>query len=134
MERLRLAAKPLLTPAWLACVAALLLHQLSQKILGWRLPLLDNHLDPFVGVPVLLGLAQAERQFVTSWLAEHGYPSLRGWSKFTPSEVGAMTCVLAFVFEGVFPWLDARQTRDVLDVVAAGLGGWVFWWGVNGKG
>ncbi len=95
------------------------------------MPFLDNHLDPFVGVPVLLGLAQAERRFVTGWLAAHGYPSLRGWRRFTGLEVVVMTLVLAAVFEGLFPLLDDRQTRDAWDIVAAGLGGLVFWWGVN---
>ncbi len=123
MRLLRLSAKPLTTRTWLACAVTLVLHQVGQKALGWRMPLLDNHLDPFLGVPVLLGLAQAERRFVTAWLSTHGYPSLRGWRCFTALEVAAMTVVLALIFEGLFPYLDPRQTRDPLDVAAVVLGG-----------
>ncbi len=128
---LSLSAKPLTTPTWPACAAALVLHQISQKVLGWQVPFLDSYLDPLLGVPVLLGLAQAERRFVTGWLAAHGYPSLRGWRRFTGPEVTVMTLVLAAVFEGLFPWLDQRQTRDWLDVVAAAMGGVIYWLGVN---
>ena len=39
---------------WLVCVFLLGLHQMTQKILAYELALIDNYLDAFVSMPILL--------------------------------------------------------------------------------
>ena len=108
------------TPVYALALLTFLTHQLSQKLLGARWPFLDSYLDPFLSIPLLLGLAASEQR----WLGWRG-----GDEPFSAVEVAAMTLALAVLFEEGFPRLDpARQTRDVWDYVAYALGGGAYWW------
>ena len=114
----RAAFRP--TPAYALALLAFLAHQLSQKLLGARVPLLDGYLDPFLSIPLLLGLAAAEQR----WLGWRGANEA-----FDPVEVAAMTTALAVLFEEGFPRIDpTRQTRDVWDYAAYAAGGVAYWW------
>ena len=107
------------SPLYAAALALFLAHQLSQKLLGWTQPILDGYLDPFLSIPLLLGLAWAEQR----WLLRR-----RADEPFTAVEVVAMTAALAVLFEEGFPRIDPeRQTRDVWDYVAYGLGAVAYW-------
>ena len=118
-SRLRAAFRP--TPLYLLAVALFVAHQLSQKFLGVRLAFVDDYLDPFLSIPLLLGLARAERRWLFG--AGDGGP-------FGAVEVAAMTLFLAVLFEEGFPRLDpARQTRDAWDYLAYGLGGVAYYVG-----
>ena len=108
------------TPTYALALFAFLTHQLSQKLLSVQVPLLDSYLDPFLAIPLLLGLAAAEQR----WLGWRGAKE-----PFGIVEIVAMTAALALLFEEGFPRIDpARQTRDVWDHVAYAVGGGAYWW------
>lgn len=112
---MRAFARVLLRPAYLACVVLFVGHQVAQGALGRTCRLVDGYLDPFLSIPLLLGLAEAERR----WLLRG-----RGWRGFSALEVAAMTAALAALFEYGFPRLDpARQIYDPYDFLAYAFGG-----------
>ena len=112
MSRLRQAFAP--SPGWLLAAALLLVHQVVQRGLGVELPVVDDYLDPVLAVPVLVGLAHAERR----WLLG------ARWGGFQTWELLGITLAIAVVGEELFPRLDPlRQTRDPWDYPAYALGG-----------
>ncbi len=114
-------AWPVRPLAYTACALAFVAHQIAQRLLGISVPLLDAYLDPFLAVPLLLGLAALERW----WLRTRSRSTWRG---FTGAEVAAMTIALALVFEELFPRLDPlRQVRDGWDYLACGAGGLLYY-------
>ena len=108
------------SPAWLFAFVVFVGHQVLQRGFGVSLPFVDSYLDPFLSIPLLLGLVQAERQWL---LGEEGEATtFNGW------EIAGMTLALALLFEEGFPrWDDARQVRDGWDYVAYAIGGVVYW-------
>lgn len=122
---MRTPAREAFRPTWGYLIAAVLfsLHQLSQKLLGVALPLVDSYLDPFLSIPLLLGLACAEQRWLLGRRADES---------FTAVEVTAMTMALAVLFEEGFPRIDpAQQTRDTWDYVAYGAGAVVYYCSVR---
>ena len=112
--------------AYVAALAAFALHQFAQRGLGWSVPLLDAYLDPFLSIPLALGLAGAERRFLHARLPGQ---TVHDWPGFRVVEVVAMTAALAVVFEYVFPAFDPeRQTYDPWDFAAYGLGAVAYGW------
>lgn len=111
VRRWREAFRP--SPAWLLVTGLLLTHQLVQRALGINVPFLDSYLDPVLSVPVLVGLAAAERRWLLgATCAGFGWP-----------EVAGMTLGIAVIGEFVFPWLDpVQQVYDPWDFVAYGVG------------
>jgi len=98
-------------------------HQIGQKFFGLSIPVVDSYLDPFLSIPLLLGIAAAER----NWLfgEEH-------WEGFKPIELIAMTLALAILFEEGFPRLDpVGQTRDGFDYLAYAGGAAVYYFNGN---
>jgi len=90
-------------------------HQIAQKGFEISIPFVDGYLDPFLSIPLLLGLAAAERK----WLFGEAQ-----WQGFNLIEILAMTLALAILFEEGFTMLDPiRQTRDVYDYFAYACGG-----------
>ena len=128
---LSFAARPLLTLTWLLSALLLVGHQVVQWVLQLPLPVVDAYLDPVVGTVALLGLAQAERRLLSSWLHQRGHRFWGGWRRFKALEVLGLCIALALVSELLFPWLDARQTGDWWDVLAIAVGALLFWFGVN---
>lgn len=113
------AFAPLLRPAYLACAALFVVHQVAQAWLGQTAWLIDGYLDPVLSIPLLLTLGEVEQR----WLLR-----TRDWRGYSAVEVAAMTTALALVFEYVFPRLDpARQTYDPWDFVAYALGGGIYY-------
>lgn len=110
-------------PFLLICGALFLLHQLSQKVMGWSIPPADNYLDTLVCMPLLLTGFQAEQRWL--W----GRRDLR------PLEVIGITALLSFAFEGVFPLLNPAFTADWVDVAAyfSGAFSWLALSGSNGE-
>ena len=107
------------SPAWLTALVLLVAHQVLERVLDVRIPLLDNYLDPLLSVPLLVGALQAERR----WLLGD-----RPEARLHVAQLVGLTLAIAVVGEEVFPRLDAlRQTRDVWDYLAYGLGGLVTW-------
>ncbi|HKK80398.1 MAG TPA: hypothetical protein VJ933_12260 [Phaeodactylibacter sp.] len=94
---------------WL-CLLFFALHQLLQKGFGIHLPFLHAYFDPFLSMPILLGLLDWER----AW--RYGWRPLRPW------ELGIITALFSLLFEWGFPsWSDAF-TADLWDVPAYAFG------------
>ena len=100
---------------WL-CLVLFLIHQLLQKGFGIYLPFLHAYLDPFLAMPILLGIFDWERHW------RYGAEPLRVW------EVVVVTIVFSILFEWYFPRWNARFTADWWDVVAYGLGTAIYVW------
>lgn len=86
------------------------LHQLLQKGCGWNIPFLHAYLDPFLSMPILLGLLDWERKWRYRWQA------LQLW------EIAVATLFFALLFEWVFPAWSSSFTSDVWDVPAYAAG------------
>jgi hypothetical protein len=109
----------LLRPGWYLPIAIVLLHQLVQYGLGWRLPLLDAYLDPLLCLPTLLGLWLAEKR----WLFEV--------RRLDGLEVIIAGVALAILFEEGFPRWQPAFVRDWWDYLMYAIGGLWFWWFIN---
>ena len=109
---------------WVVSVLLLLTHQFLQKKLQISIPFLDNWLDPFLSMPILLGLILAERR----WF----FKNKKVYS-FSILEVVIAVLFFSFVFEFIFPKWDNGFTFDWWDFVGYGLGGLVFYFFQNPK-
>ena len=92
------------------CLLLFALHQLLQKGLGIHLPFLHAYLDPFLSMPILLGLLDWERRW------RYGWRPLQVW------EIAVTTLLFAFLFEWAFPRWNTRLTADLWDVPAYAFG------------
>ncbi|MCB9296782.1 MAG: hypothetical protein H6559_27240 [Lewinellaceae bacterium] len=93
-----------------------LAHQFTQKVLGLSIPWADNYLDTLLCMPILLGGYRLEQR----WLL--------GRQRLSFLEVVAITAVLAFVFEYLFPRFSSGFTADWWDVAAYFAGSLGFYW------
>jgi len=108
-----------LTKTWWGCLVLLLAHQITQKWLGWQLPFLDNYLDPFLSIPILLGAIVAERNlFIQHFLR----PKERYIYKLSIFEIIVLSIFFALVFEEGFSHWSDNFTRDNWDYLAYFLG------------
>lgn len=98
-------------------MALFLLHQGAQKILGWSWPWADSYLDDLLCMPILLGLALAERRFFL------------GQAKFTFPlfDTAIMVIALSLLFEEVYPRMWNDFVRDDWDYAYYLLGGGIFY-------
>ncbi|MEM6395286.1 MAG: hypothetical protein AAF741_02995 [Bacteroidota bacterium] len=106
-------------PTWYILVILFLIHQVLERFLDIEIPALDNHLDAFVSVPILMGLHLAEQRYF--W----------GVRRFSGLYVVVAVVLFSVVFEFLFPWIEPRFTADWWDVVAYVLGGIYFYALVN---
>ncbi|MCO6476602.1 MAG: hypothetical protein J5I94_08265 [Phaeodactylibacter sp.] len=81
-------------------------HQFTQKVLHLPIPWADNYLDPLLCMPILLGGYRLEQH----WLLRRQRLSL--------FEVLAITALLSFIFEWIFPRFSSGFTTDWWDVAA----------------
>ena len=107
------------TKVWWGFVGLLLAHQLTQKWLGWQLPFLDNYLDPFLSIPILLGAILAERNFILQKFNGKEKNTIYQYSIF---EIIICSLFFALLFEEGFPSWSKNFTRDVWDYLAYFLG------------
>ena len=103
-------------PAWWGLLVIFLLHLFWERGMDFHVPFLDNHLDAFVSVPILLGLQLMEHR---RWF---------GTRRFTVLHIVVATSLFAIVFEYLFPLFEPRFTADWWDIVAYGLG--AAWFGL----
>lgn len=101
---------------FLVSLLLFLLHQVLQKGFGIHLFFLHAYLDPFLCMPILLGVFDWERQW------RYGAAPLRVW------EVAVFTIGCSILFECDFPRWSPRFTADGYDVLAYGLGSAVYVW------
>lgn len=92
------------------------LHQLLQKGFGLDMPFLHAYLDPFLSMPILLGLLDWER----AW--HYGWRPLRLW------EIAAATLLFTLLFEWAFPAFSHASTADLWDVLAYAAGALLYSW------
>ncbi|MBX2874423.1 MAG: hypothetical protein KTR30_20040 [Saprospiraceae bacterium] len=109
-------------PIFWALGALFVLHQFSQKVLGWSLTFFDHYLDTFLLAPLLL----------TGLLAEwRDLYQLGGKYTFPLPVVGLLCLVLLITSEVVFPVLSKAFTPDRYDVLSIVLGSCVFYYFLN---
>ncbi len=113
-RRLLPAFRP--SPAWLFAFGLLVAHQLWEKAFGLHIEFLDAYLDPFLSIPIFVGLAQAERRWLFKSTPQHA--PLHAW------QVVGMTIAIAVIGEELLPRLSpAAQFRDPYDYFAYAAGG-----------
>ena len=101
--------KLFLKPAFLIVFLLLVLHQIGQYFLGWRLSFIDDYLDPFAAMPVLLTFLLFERRLL-----------YRAGSDYVLSifEIILATLIVFLVSEFLFPYLKSAFVRDYYDGLA----------------
>ncbi len=113
---------------WLSCCLILLMHQIIQKVLYYNIGLFDNYLDPFLSMPILLGLILQERQLVRS-----NFFSTKKSIKYRFSilDITIATVFFALIFEEGFPKWSPYFTKDNWDYLAYGSGALLFYISIN---
>ena len=113
---------------WLGCLFLLGLHQMTQKILAYKLALFDNYLDTFLSMPILLGLILQERQFL---ITRFFRPNQQTNYQFSILEIIIATTFFAIIFEEGFPKWSPYFTKDYWDYLAYFSGALVFYFFIN---
>ncbi|PHI20845.1 hypothetical protein CEQ90_05635 [Lewinellaceae bacterium SD302] len=104
---------------WYVAFGLFILHQITQRLLGWEFPLIDHYLDPLLCIPLVLGIMAAERKLYF------------GAGRMLALETLVLTIFLAILFEEVFTRISSEFSRDIYDYLAYALGGIYFWMLVN---
>ncbi|MFK7979716.1 MAG: hypothetical protein AB8G86_07020 [Saprospiraceae bacterium] len=113
---------------WVGCLCLLVLHQITQKILTYNLGWLDNYLDAFLSMPILLGLILEERRFlITKFLSQNKPTNYH----FSIVEVIIATTFFAIIFEEGFPKWSVHFTKDYWDYFAYYSGAVIFYIFIN---
>ncbi|HUH19662.1 hypothetical protein [Albibacterium sp.] len=107
----------LLQPWFLGALMLVLIHQVSQKILGVNIPLADSFLDPILFLPILLQLILLELRF----LIGKGPRYVLSWF-----QISIITVFVSVVCEILFPQWSSSFTADYKDVICYLVGGMVF--------
>lgn len=94
-----------------ASLLLLVLHQLTQKVLGISIPILDNHLDPLLSMPIVLHLFKWERSFWWKYQRELSF-----------FEIISATLIFSVLFEVLFPYWHSGFYGDWWDVLGYWLG------------
>ncbi len=113
---------------WLFCVLIFGLHQVSQKILCWNFDFFDSYLDPFLFIPILLGLVLQERILITNRFFNNFSSTSYHFSLF---EIFVITAFFAILFEeGISRWVP-NFTKDYWDYIAYFSGAIIFHFFIN---
>jgi len=115
---------------WIACTALLVLHQIFQKIVKWNWSFIDNYADPFLGIPILLGVLLQERKYILSRYFKDQYNENYQLSVL---EIIVATIFFTILFEEGFPRWSASFTKDYWDYLAYGSGSFVFYYFINNQ-
>ena len=110
------------SPLFIICLVVFVLHQVVSKGMNIKQGWIDNYLDSFLAMPVILVLWMAERR----WLFKRGSSYL-----LSPLHVVMATLYIAIVTEIFFPLLSPRFTADWLDVLCYAAGSILFYFTVN---
>jgi hypothetical protein len=110
------------SPPFIICLVLFIVHQIITKGMNIQLGWIDNYLDSFLAMPVIL----------TLWLAERRWLFKQGSSYLLPLlHVVMATLYISLVSEMVFPLLSRRFTADWRDVVCYAVGSILFYFTVN---
>lgn len=113
---------------WVGCLCLLVLHQITQKILTYELALMDNYLDAFLSMPILLGLILEERRLLITKFFSPNKPSNYHFSFL---EIIIATTFFAIIFEEGFPKWSVHFTKDYWDYLAYFSGASIFYIFIN---
>lgn len=113
---------------WISCVLLLGLHQLWERVLHVKIEFLDNYLDPFLSIPILLGLILQERLYV---LKRYFNQVQTNTYQLLPLEIVVSTLLFAIVFEEAFSYLSDQFFRDIWDYPAYFAGALIFYIFIN---
>jgi hypothetical protein len=98
------------------CLVLFGLHYCLQMWLHIPLPWADNYLDPILMMPIVLTLYAYEKPLLQK-------PNIG----LNLGEIVAITMVVAFVAELVFPRINAACVGDIWDILGYCLGSFLFW-------
>lgn len=100
------------SPLFIICLLIFILHQVSQYIFKIQIPFLNNYLDNFLAMPIILTLLLAEKKYIYKQKDQ----------KLNLSFVILATIYVALVTEWLFPLLSDRFTTDWTDLIFYALG------------
>lgn len=112
------------SPVFILCCLLFVLHQLLQKFAGTHVLMIDDYLDAFLAMPIILTLLTAERRVLFRRGNHYHLPVL---------DVLVATILIAFVSEVVFPFYSDNFRQDWLDVIFFFLGSMLFYLTINQK-
>lgn len=115
--------KLLFKPFFLICFLVFFTHQIVEKVFAIHIPFLDNYLDSFLALPIILSLHLVERRFLFK------KPDYR----FSVLEIVVISITLSIFFEEALPLISDKFTKDYFDYLALGLGAVLFWGFGNGN-
>lgn len=107
----------LLRPWFLGAVGLAVTHQVLQKILNIRVPIVDSYLDPLLFLPILLQLILLEQRYI---FAKGPYYVL-SWF-----QILIVILLMSIICELLFPIWSHSFTTDYIDAICYLLGGTVF--------
>lgn len=112
------------SPLFIICCVLFIIHQVSQVIFNYHIPLVDSFLDNLLAMPIILTLLLFERRYIFRW---------KGYYRLTISEVIIGTLFIAFVSEIIFPALSDDFTGDWKDLIFLLAGAVLFYFTINPK-
>lgn len=104
------------------------MHQIIQKVFDYDLGIFDDYLDPFLGMPILLGLILQERQFLLTKILSSKNPIKY---QFSILEITIATVFFALIFEEGFPRWSPYFTKDYWDYLVYASGTLLFYIFIN---
>ncbi len=107
---------------WWVVFSLFLIHQITEKIFDFHIAFFDSFLDPFLSIPIILGIHLTERRLIFERNINFKLPLF---------EVLVITIFLSLVFEFIFPKYFEGFYSDPLDFVSYGLGTLFFWFFMN---
>jgi hypothetical protein len=107
--------KHLLHYSFLLPSVAFLVHQITQKIIGFSFPFIDNYLDPFCFGALVPPLLLMERKLIFNELA------------YSKLEILVLLTILVIFSEVLLPFIDTRFIADPIDACLIVLGGGWYW-------
>lgn len=116
-------------PFFLTCVVFFIIHQICEKILGWRFIWADNYLDTLLCMPILLGLLLIERNYFKKKIFS-GQAQNNTYT-FSFFEIIIITTTLSLIFEEGFPRWFPTFTKDYIDYLNYFIGGLFFYFFIN---
>ncbi len=102
-------------------VLTFIVHQILQLGFNLAIPFIDSYLDPFLFLPIILGLYLQERR----WVLQDNFYML---DTFSFLGISLILCVLV---EVVYPYLNHGYIFDIYDIPAYGVGSVYFHFTIN---
>lgn len=111
------------SPWYYYALVLFIIHQLLQLGFQINIPFLDNYLDPFLFIPIVLGLYLQERRLI---LKNDGFT-------FDKFKLIVLSLLLCIIVEVIFPLINPGYTFDLYDFVAYYAGAIYFNYKINRK-